>query len=413
MSGRAAAVIAVVVGGALLAGCGAGTPGHRQASGPAGPARWAAAGVPPCGRSARLGSGMLVPAWRLGAVRFLSPATGVALTAPRFPCRIRVGSGRGERIEFRAQPVRLAITWDGGRRWVGRAGVIAATLQSPIVERVVAASVRQVWAVSNRGRLVATANGGQTWAVQRLPAPVVDAAYAGGSLWALTCPRVTGLACRPVLERMALSTGQWQPVPVPRLLSGLNPRLAVPSPGVAVLLVPAHANSPAVLASTRDGGRHWATRPAPPGPRHLCTSYAGITTAGHSRWWLLCTGGAAAGSSTKALMRTSDAGRTWTVVAAVTSLAAPARPGSLPYQDALGIAAGSRSELWITTPNSLAGSTDAGVTWARVPGVNPQGGFATLDVRSGDMAWVLAPGTGLWRTTDGTTWRPVGPVVTY
>lgn len=413
VSGCAAIVTVVMVGSALLAGCGASAVGHQPAPGSAGPAWHAGAGMPRCGRSAPLGSGVAVAAWRLGAVHFLSATTGVALTAPRIPCEIPAGRGQGKEVGFQAQPVRLAVTEDGGRHWVTQMGVIPAIGQSPVIEQVVAASVRQLWAVSNRGKLLATTDGGATWAVQRLPARVVELADAGGSLWALACPRVTGLACRPVLERMVPPAGQWRRVPLPRLLSGLDPKLALPSPRRAVLLAPAHAKSPAVLAITRDGGGHWAVRPAPRGPGGLCESYVGITTAGPGRWWLLCTGGAAAGRSTKALMRTSDAGRTWTVVAAATSLNAPARPGSLPYENAVSIAAGSPRRLWITTPNGLAESSNAGVTWASVPGVRPQGTFATLDVWSAAAAWMLAPGTGLWHTTDGTTWRPLGRVITH
>jgi hypothetical protein len=229
-SGRAVTAIAVVAGCALLAGRGSGAAGRRVASGSAGSPRSVGAGISRCGRPVRLGAGVAVAGWRLGAIRFLSPAAGVALTAPRIPCKVPLGPGRGEEVRFQAQPVRLAVSRDGGRRWVSRGGVIAATAQSPVGEQVVAASVREVWAVSDRGKLLATRNGGAIWTVQRLPAPVVDLADVGGSLWALACPRVTGLACRPVLERMVLPAGRWRPVPVPRLLSGPDLQLASKRP---------------------------------------------------------------------------------------------------------------------------------------------------------------------------------------
>ena len=87
-----------------------------------------------------------------------------------------------------------------------------------------------------------------------------------------------------------------------------------------------------VLASTADGGAHWSVRPAPAGPGHMCEQdpAGSFAAAGPDDWWLLCNGGAAAGSSAKALMRSADAGRTWTVAAAITSLASPPRAGSLP-----------------------------------------------------------------------------------
>jgi photosystem II stability/assembly factor-like uncharacterized protein len=143
----------------------------------------------------------------------------------------------------------------------------------------------------------------------------------------------------------------------------------------------------------------------------MCGGGGGVsplfTAAGPRDWWLLCNGGAAAGSSTKALMRSVDAGQSWTVAASIPSLAAPVRPGSLARQDAAAIAAGSAGVLWLATPNTLTLSTDGGVTWTQ-SAFNPQGTFGQFDVQSSTHAWLLAPNAGLWRTTDGTTWRPVG-----
>jgi len=110
-------------------------------------------------------------------------------------------------------------------------------------------------------------------------------------------------------------------------------------------------------------------------------------------------------------MRSVDAGHTWTVAAWVPSLSAPARPGSLARQDAVTIAAGSPEVLWLATPNTVTESTDGGVTWSQ-PLVNPQGTFGQFDAQSSTHAWLLAPDAGLWHTTDGTTWRPVGGTAT-
>jgi hypothetical protein len=136
-------------------------------------------------------------------------------------------------------------------------------------------------------------------------------------------------------------------------------------------------------------------------------SAGSFTAAGMDDWWLLCTGGAAADSSTKALMRSVDAGQTWTVAAAITSLASPPRAWSLPYQDGAVIAAGTPRRLWIATPNTLSLSQDGGTLWSRV-GFNPGGHLGQFDVLSGTVAWMLAPGDGLWQTTDGITWHAIG-----
>jgi hypothetical protein len=39
---------------------------------------------------------------------------------------------------------------------------------------------------------------------------------------------------------------------------------------------------------------------------------------------------------------------------------------------------------------------------------DPQGAPGQFDVLSGTLAWMLAPGAGLWQTTDGITWHPDG-----
>jgi len=110
-------------------------------------------------------------------------------------------------------------------------------------------------------------------------------------------------------------------------------------------------------------------------------------------------------------MRSVDAGQTWTVTASVPNLAAPARPGSLARQDAVAIVAGSPEMLWLATPNTVTESTDGGVTWSQSL-FNPQGTFGQFDAQSSTHAWLLAPDAGLWHTTDGTTWRPVGGTAT-
>jgi hypothetical protein len=157
---------------------------------------------------------------------------------------------------------------------------------------------------------------------------------------------------------------------------------------------------------TNDTGATWRQRPAPTGPDGLCTSYTGsytgIAVAGPASWWLLCTGGAAAGSSTKALLHTTNGGRTWRVAAAVTSLVSPGPPGSLPRADAVALAA-SPTRLWLAGPNALVQSGNGGVAWTTAA-FNPAGTFGSFDVLSATTAWLLAPGTGLWTTTDGTTW---------
>ena len=414
---RTSRVIAVVAGCVLAAGCGPGAAVSATANGTSSPgsARPAPGSAPAssasaaarCGKPASLPAGAAVQAWRLGVIRFVSLGEGLALTAPRIECEVPLGDGRGTDVYFQAQPVRLATTSDAGRHWVTSGTQLPAAPQSTVLEQVAAVDGARTWVVSGAGKLLVTGNAGATWSAQPLLAPVVAAASAGGWLWALSCPPVTSNSCRPDVERMKLPTGTWTATRPGSLASLLEPQLDVLSATAAVVVL---QGSHPGLASTADGGARWTVRAAPAGPENMCHGDGDsrlFTAAGLRDWWLLCTGGAAAGSSTKALMRSADAGQTWTVAASVPSLSAPARPGSLARQDAVTIAAGSPELLWLATPNTVTESTDGGVTWSQSL-FNPQGTFGQFDVQSSSHAWLLAPDAGLWHTTNGTNWRPVG-----
>jgi photosystem II stability/assembly factor-like uncharacterized protein len=391
----------VAVGSLLVTGCGTGgRPGTRAVT--------TAPVTRPdrCEGPERLAAGANVAAWRLGAVRFVSARSGIALTAPQVPCDRSLGPGRGTEVTFVAQTVRLAVTGDGGRHWMTRGSEVPGPTQSPEPEQVAAVSGPDIWVVSDAGVLLATRDYGATWAIQPLPAPTVAAASAGGWLWAVSCPAVSQNWCRPVVERMRLPGGKWTRAPLAAPSALPDVQLTVLSGRAAVLVI--WGPHPA-LVSTADGGRHWSVRPPPAGPPIPCGQDppGSFTAASPDDWWLLCMGGAAAGSSTKALWRSADAGRTWTAVSANTSLAGPRPAGSLPGQDGAVIAAGSAGRLWIVTPNTISVSTDGGASWSTTQ-LDPQGSLGQFDVLSSTLAWVLAPGAGLWQTADGITWRPVG-----
>ena len=358
-----------------------------------------------CRRPASLSAGAAVQAWRLGAIHFVSAAKAAALTAPQIECDVPLRHGWGTEVYFRPQPVRLATTSDAGRHWVTSGVELPAAPPSTEVEQVAAVDGERIWVVTLTGKLLVTGNAGASWVMQPLPAPVLAAGSAGGWLWALSCPPVTSNSCRPDVARMKLPAGTWRASRPASSMSLLEPQLDVLSAAVAVVVLQGIGPR---LASTTDGGARWTVRAAPAGPENMCHGGSPLfTAAAPGNWWLLCTGGAAAGSSTKALMHSVDAGQIWTVAASVPSLVAPVRPGSLSRQDAVAIAAGSAEVLWLATPNTLAESTDGGVTWKQTL-VNLQGTFGQFDVLSSTHAWMLAPDAGLWQTADGTTWHSVG-----
>jgi photosystem II stability/assembly factor-like uncharacterized protein len=401
-------VMAVALGCLLATGCGSGAPsGSRPLSTIR--ATRSAGGVPTaparCSGPEHLGAGVSVAAWQLGAIRFVSPTSGIALTASQVPCDRSLGPGRGTEATFLPQSVRLALTRDGGRHWVTTGSALPGTAQSPESGQVAAVSGPDVWVVSDTGALLATRDFGATWTTQPLPAPVVAAASADGWLWAASCPAASDNLCQPIVERMRLPGGTWTRTPL-TARAVVSVQLTALSGRAAVVVI---AGPHPELASTADGGAHWSARAAPAGPPIGCgLGIAGsFAAAGEYDWWLLCPGGAAAGSSTKALWRSRDAGRTWTLVSAIASLASPRRAGSLPYQDGAVIAAGSADRLWIVTPNTMSVSTDGGAFWSTTM-LDPQGFLGQFDVLSGTLAWVLAPGAGLWQTTNGITWRLIG-----
>lgn len=85
----------------------------------------------------------------------------------------------------------------------------------------------------------------------------------------------------------------------------------------------------------------------------------------------------------------------------------------MPLAEPSALAAGSPTRLWLSLTNGLAESNDSGRQWTDVPHAFDPGGWSTvIDVFDPEHAWVLAPGTGLWRTTDGLLWHADGPLNT-
>ncbi len=164
---------------AILAGCGSAAPGlggqavtpsgaGHPVTGPAsrsgrpgstGPGRSHTGSAPGTGCPARTRppAGGPVAGRQLGAIDFLSGRVGLALTATQVPC-----SGPGQEISVQPQPVRLAVSSDGGRHWVSRGASLPSTPQSAVPEVLFAASAQDVWALSDTGALRSTQNTGAT-----------------------------------------------------------------------------------------------------------------------------------------------------------------------------------------------------------------------------------------------------------
>jgi photosystem II stability/assembly factor-like uncharacterized protein len=375
------------------------------------------AGLPLCGRHGTTSGA--VHAWRMGAVQFLSPTTGIGLTASTLIC---FEQGKtGSQVSFKAQPVSVALSNDGGQSWrlTGTAAPTGPTPSTASGEQLVAASPARIWAIVGKGRLLATADGGRSWRRVTFPGPVVELTRSGNRIWAATCLHVTSsswpLACRPQLWRAPIGTGFWTQVSLPNLTAqDPDVHLTIAS-GQSMLLdlLPATRSVTGEMAISTNGGSTWRTRPDPTWDGHSCMSAGDLTAAPPRTFWLLCLGGAAAGSSTKALLRSTNSGGTWSAVSAVTSLTRKPPSDSIPLAEPSALAAGSAQRVWLSTTNWLAESDNAGRTWADVSSAFDPGGWPTvISVLDATHAWLLAPGAGLWSTTDGAHWKPTGPLHT-
>ena len=309
--------------------------------------------------------------------------------------------------------MRLALTADGGDSWdlAGAAIPLPTSSVEPASEQVVASTVRRVWALVGSGQVVETVDGGAHWTVESLPGPVVALALADHFVWALACPQTSPGSCHPVLERASGAGGGWTHLPLPRVVSAPDPQIAVASDGELIIQANGAAGKAGALLYSLDLGARWTQEPDPTWSGNRCTS-GGLLAAVPNRWWLLCVGGAAAGSSTKGLLRSTDDGRTWATVSAVTTLTQPPPSGTISAAEPSALAATSSDQLWLSLQNGLAGSRDGGTLWADVMGVNSEGFTTRLDVLSSSHVWLLAPGAGLWHTTDGAHWSALGPLNT-
>jgi hypothetical protein len=396
----------------LLAGCGSSVVTKQAAVTRA--ARPSITAAQRCAAAARLSPGVVLPGWHMGAVQFLSTASGVGITAPYFPCYHR--SKSGAQVGSQTQPVRLAVTSDGGRSWQ----VTGATLPvgrmaggvSP--EQMTATSSGDLWALVGKGRLVATHDAGSSWQVQAIPDPVEAITMQKRVVWAVSCARAAGGGCRAELWRSSSANGAWSRIALPRLIvQNLGmPHLAVTADNRTIALYEPSDQTYGELLISRDGGLHWTQRRTPTWEHNSCDIGAALIASGPRTLWLLCLGDAAAGISTKGLLRSTDAGRTWSTVSAVTTLLGSPTRGSLPREEPSALAGGSRTRLWLSLTNGLAESNDGGQYWTYRWVVNPYGWSTTLNVLDANHAWLLAAGAGLWHTTDGVHWHAIGPLNT-
>jgi photosystem II stability/assembly factor-like uncharacterized protein len=306
----------------------------------------------------------------------------------------------------------------------------------------------------------ASAIGADVWAVvgtcpigASAPAPscavVVEQSADTGATWSQSSTPP------PVHESAGLSIGD-QDVELARITAARAYVLSfvsqVPTPG---------ANT-GQLVYTADGGDTWQPRADP------CPSYfqfgEQLAASGTNDLWLLCASQASGGSQAKALFRSADGGATWELAAAAndsvlsgnvtlpavagvpagtpattgkptttgtpattgsptTTGTPPATPvGTLPVSGyvapySLGhdnLAVLSPDEAWLFPDRAGVYATEnGGQTWELVAGLaaagEVEGGTGNVVFVDATHGWVCETGAGLWRTTDGVTWKRLGP----
>lgn len=356
--------------------------------------------------------------YELGAVDFISPSFGVGLTAASVPCyrlvKLRLSDTEGWSGGLREQQQRLAVTFDGGSSWeLEGAPPTARLTRSIYTEQVFAMSPSEIWALTADGALWWTVDSGSTWTRVRVGGPVLTVARSGERLWVLSCAvALTPSGCAARLTIIDAITGASMQADTGAFSTDTTPQMSAQPANNAVIEASQYPDGAGELMVSSDGGRRWHEQPAPDWQGHQCWSSSTLATSG-STWWLLCGGNGAAGSVTQGLMRSTNAGRSWRVASQVTSLQAPYHPHGLTAAGVCSIAATGPNLLWLSLcRGGLGWSVDGGRRWSYVPaGTVDSGGWGTaFDVLSQHDLWLLAPGIGLWRTIDGPTWEPVGPV---
>lgn len=288
----------------------------------------------------------------------------------------------------------------------------------------------------------ATSDGGRTW-VQAPVGPVVsDVSAIGSDVWAVvgTCPisSLTVTSACPATVDISMNDGAtWHQTALSPPVSE-EPGLSVadqdlelaritPLRAYVLSFAPARAAGGASLGRlgyTPDAGQSWVTRPDP------CPTYFDvgqeIAASGTDDLWMVCASEPSSGSQAKALYRSNDGGRQWTLAAAANApvlsgnVSLPAA-GGLPIggyvsPDSLGhenLAVLTPDDAWLFPDRSgVFQTTDGGRTWTTASGLARAGlvggGNGNIVFADADHGWVCEVGAGLWRTTDGVHWRHLG-----
>ncbi|HVD03505.1 MAG TPA: hypothetical protein VNF75_05160 [Candidatus Dormibacteraeota bacterium] len=395
----------------FASGCAA-APSGPKGSTPSDTSSSAILGLPPCAKHPTiLRVGSRVSAEYLASIEFLSPSDGIGVTFSTVMCaqhRSRVG---GIQTKTEPYPERLAVTRNAGTTWTVEGSQLPkAVRSSPGPPPSLAfTTITSGWVAGN-GALAGTADEGTQWTLSQLGSRVVGLGQSGNETLALTSPRAGGTSGSWRLWHTSGAGTSWQPgsvLPIPAV-DALTAFALGPAPGWAAVAV-THAITSGRLSAlvvTSDAGSTWTTRESPCASK-LWFGMAAIAIPAPAALVSVCEGSGATGSTPKGIYVSQNAGATWSPRALLPTLGT-GDPTGLPPQDFASLGVNQTGELWIATINELSGSRDGGYSWSAVPGVNLGGSGAVFSFIRPLDGWMLAPGAGLWRTTNGRTWVAVG-----
>ena len=283
-----------------------------------------------------------------------------------------------------------------------------------------------------------TSDGGVRWHKAPIDPVVYDVSAIGGNVWALTSActanplQASSPSCPLVVEQSLDSGDSWSAV----VSSGFAdvssaPLISQPVELARITLSRAYVLTSSTVSTgadigllyTADGGQMWQARPVPcAGPFALG---AEVAASGTDDLWFLCGSQGTAGSQSKELYRSSDGGMTWALTASATGLGTPSPPPSEPNTLPLvgyvapisighkNLAVASPTTAWLYPSRAtLFKTVSGGQSWVSVPGVNTagfdSGSAGNVTFISATQGWICAYGVGLWHTSDGVHWSPLG-----
>jgi len=159
-----------------------------------------------------------------------------------------------------------------------------------------------------------------------------------------------------------------------------------------------------VILTTVNGGASWQRIPADrlppalPGEGAFAASGTNVAVLGSNVW---------IGTTASRVLRSVDAGRTWSVAQTPTDTGAATGIFSVAFKDAtIGVVVGGNYQQEWGVGNNAAFTSDGGVTWTLATGLS---GFRSVATWAPGTRTVLAvgPAGADWSADDGRTWTPM------